>query len=582
MGRDARILITDGLHPEGVRLFEEHAFVPVIKKGLDREAFLRELETGGYVALVLRSATKHLRPGAVDDRLRRALEGVSVVVRQGVGVDNIDIPELSRLGVIVQNTAGSNNESVAQLVFSYIHHRFDAVEVYNRETIRGLWTKGAHTRRELRGTSLGIIGLGHIGLRVAEIAAAWEMRVCGYDLRREACILAHERHGARIADSLEETFECDIVTVHVPGTDKTRGLVTEDLVDRIPAGGLFINTSRAFIADESMLYRLVERRAAEGRPLHLALDVFAEERALSEPRVPESIAEYVCLTPHMGASTPEAQQRGAVMAARQVIDLLERGIVLNALNCPRLEEDSLPYVELADRIATLAAGFFEDLPDKVELTLYGETARFEEGILLGMKAGLVQPKRGALTERIPTADYLLAQRGLVTERRTPDRRKETQPAYERAVTLDFIHETGPLERVSIRGRINYLRKPELQRIDLYDRANRELPAFRSYHLEFPLEGDVVLLEIAEDQKTALGAACTFLGLEKDRDIWRTGQSVHHGDGTRPATALFLLRLDRPLDEEDLAEIRAGAIRVPRRDGAPVPLSVANAFCRRLG
>ena len=571
------VLVTDGLDADGMAILENSGFRPVLKKGLDREAFVAELQSGAYGAIILRSATKHLKPGAIDETLASALHGVRTVVRQGVGVDNLDIPELSRLGVIVQNTAGSNNESVAQLVFSFIHHFFDSVAPYSTETRTGAWTKGSRKRRELRGSRIGIVGLGHIGARVAELAKAWGMDVRGFDLNDDACDTLREQLGISIAAELPDIFDSDIVTLHVPGTEKTRGMVTEELVQRIPAGGVFINTSRAFIADEQMLYRVARRRREEGAPLCLALDVFAEERALPEARIPEDLYDVACLVPHMGASTPESQKRGSVTAARQVVDVLSRGVVVNALNCPRLEEDSIPFVELGDRLTTLARRFFRELPDKVEFTLYGEAAGYEAEVALGMKAGMLRGDGRPLTERIASADYLFRREGLVAERREPDRRKESSPAYERAVTIDLVAETGDPSRVSVRGRINYLRQTDLQRIDVYGNAQQKHPAVRSYAIEFPLEGNLLVLELARDVKAALGATCTYLGMEMDRDILRTGQSVHDAGTGRPPTALFVLRLDRPLDAAEVRPMLEGAVKVPQHTGDPVPLRMAAAF-----
>ncbi len=289
-----RVLISDPLHPEAVRWLEAQPDVELaVKPEISREELLDAIQA--FEALIVRSRTR------VDAAVIRRAERLRVIGRAGTGLDNIDLETAQQAGIEVLNTPGANANAVAELTIGLMlalaRRLPEAFQAHEKLKRYG---------RELQGKVLGIIGLGRIGSRVARLALGFGMRVLGYDVLPEA---GRDLEIERV--SLEELQrESDVISLHVPLTPETRGLIDGTFLEGVRGGVWLINTARAEVVDEAALLGALER----GRVGGYAADMHRDERLRGHPNV--------VLTPHIGAQTEEAQRRAGLGIARKVVAAL--------------------------------------------------------------------------------------------------------------------------------------------------------------------------------------------------------------------------------------------------------------------
>jgi D-3-phosphoglycerate dehydrogenase len=340
-----KILALDNVHEAGVDiLHRQDGFEVDVKPTLDP----LDLKTilPNYDAMIIRSGTK-LKTDLLD-----AASKLKVVVRAGAGVDNIDIAEATRRGVIVMNTPGGNSQATAEHTISLIMsaHRHIAQAVQSMKD--GKWEKKKFQGRELQGRTLGVIGLGQVGGIVAKLASqGLKMKVLGYDPAVTA--KAASQIGAEYA-TIDSIFaRSDVITVHTPLNDHTKNLINAEAFQKMKDGVIIINCARGGIVDQEALLQVLESRkvAAAG------LDVYTEQPPGSSPLVQHP---NVIATPHLGASTGEAQVNVSVAAAEQIIDYLDLGVIRNAVNVPAVGPSDMvklaPYLDLATRLAQFLGG----------------------------------------------------------------------------------------------------------------------------------------------------------------------------------------------------------------------------------
>lgn len=396
-----KVLISDPLAHEGVEYLERSESIYVdYRPGLRREELLEAIRT--VDALIVRSGTR------VDAEVLRAGERLQAVVRAGVGVDNIDLDEATRRGIVVMNTPGGNTVSTAEhtmaLMLALVRNIVSACESVKA----GRWERSRFVGTQLAGKVLGVVGLGRVGMAVARRALGFEMRVLAYDPYR-----APER--AKDLDiewvrHLDELLEAaDIITVHTPLTEQTRHLIGREQLARTRPGVRIINCARGGIIDEKAL----EEFLASGHVAGAALDVFEQEPPGEHPllRFPNVVA-----TPHLGASTREAQVSVAVEAAQLVVDYLLHGRVRYAVNMPsvdRAELEELKYhLDMAYRLGLLQAQLVAGPVRRVRLVYRGDVARRNTRLMTtSFTAGLLQH---ALVESVNlvNAEVLAQERGI--------------------------------------------------------------------------------------------------------------------------------------------------------------------------
>jgi len=341
-----RVLVSDKLGEAGIDLFEQETGIDVdVKTGLSPD----ELKSiiGDYDALVIRSATK------VTEDLLDSAQNLKVVGRAGIGLDNVDIPAATKKGVVVMNTPGGNVVTTAEHTIALMMSLTRNIPQGTASLKAGRWDKKNLQGREIMDKILGVIGFGKIGSVVADRARGLKMRVMVYDpvIPPETI----EKKGFEPV-SLEALYAAaDYITVHVPKSKYTQGMIDKAAIEKMKPGVMLINCARGGIVDEASLKEALE----SGRVAGAAMDVFETEPPPTDH--PLLSLENVVLTPHLGASTIEAQTNVAVAVAQQIIEYLKNNNIINAVNVPSLPGNLLeklqPYLSLADRMGSMIAQF---------------------------------------------------------------------------------------------------------------------------------------------------------------------------------------------------------------------------------
>ncbi len=356
----ARVLVSDDLSPEAVRILKEAGLEVDVKTGLD--AATLEGIVGEYDALAVRSATK------VTARLLEKANRLRVIGRAGVGVDNVDLDAATRRGIVVMNTPGGSAVTVAELALGMILSLYRHLPSATASVKAGKWEKKKFGGREIAGKTLGVVGIGNIGSVLVERAIAMRMRVIAHDpfITPEAAA----RLGASLVDIDTLWREADVVSLHVPLSEHTRHLVNASTLAKMKRGAILVNCARGGVVDERALAEAI----ASGHIGGAALDVFEKEPpAADHPLL--RLDDFVC-TPHIGASTEEAQTAVAVAIAEQLAAFLRHGVVKNAVNVPGLPVEVLdrlgPYLPLAEKLGSLAAQLVPQGPTEVVVEVAGD------------------------------------------------------------------------------------------------------------------------------------------------------------------------------------------------------------------
>src|SRR5437764_3926156 len=392
-----RILVTEEIAEGGLARLREAGHEVDVRLGLSPEELLDAVR--GADALIVRSATKVTEPvlGAAADLI--------VVGRAGIGIDNVDVGAATRRGVMVVNAPQSNILSAAEHTVALLLAQARNIAQAHAALKAGKWERSRWEGVELHGKVLGVVGLGRVGALVAQRAHAFGMRLVAYDP-----YVAAERArqmGVELLELEDVIRQADFLTVHLPKTPETMGLIGEDLLRHAKPELRIVNTARGGIVDETALAAAVR----DGRIAGAALDVFAEEPTTSSPLF---MLDSVVVTPHLGASTREAQDKAGVTIAEQVVRALAGGFVPVAVNVRATEasETVRPFLPLAERLGGIFASLNEGVPNALELEYQGGLADYDTRILtLAVLRGLL----GAGSEEpvsYVNAPQLAAERGV--------------------------------------------------------------------------------------------------------------------------------------------------------------------------
>ena len=359
-----RILVCDELHPAALDRFHQRGFEPEVRTGLSEDELAADVP--GVHALVVRSATK------VTRRVIEASDVLELVGRAGVGVDNVDVPAATERGIVVMNTPTGNTTTTGELAIALVMALARNVPRADRGTRGGSWKKKGLMGSEVTGKTLGIVGLGRIGRVVAERGVGLRMQVLAHDPFLSGTGVAAPE-GVELAELDDLLARSDFVTLHVPLSDATRGLLSRERLLAMKPGARLINCARGGIVDEEALAEALD----SGHLAGAALDVLAEEPPTADH--PLVGRDDVILTPHLGASSHEAQERVATDIADQVATFFQEGVAHNAVNAPSVPErtrrELAPYLQLAERMGSYLAQRAEEPIRKIELTLSGEIAK---------------------------------------------------------------------------------------------------------------------------------------------------------------------------------------------------------------
>ncbi|HET7753032.1 MAG TPA: phosphoglycerate dehydrogenase [Anaeromyxobacteraceae bacterium] len=474
----ARVLVSDDLSAEGVEIMRRAGLEVDVKVGLPPEELQRII--GEYDGLAVRSATK------VNAKLLEHAGSLKVIGRAGVGVDNVDLDAATRRGIVVMNTPAGSSITVAELTLAHILALFRHVPQATASVKQGKWEKKKFQGHELAGKTLGVVGIGNIGSIVVERCLAMKMRVVAYDPFISAEAAA--RLGVSLVSLDELWAQADVISLHVPLTEQTRHLVNAETLAKMKPGVLLVNCARGGIIDE----RALADALASGHVGGAALDVFEKEPP--PPDHPLLASDRLICTPHIGASTEEAQSAVAVAIAEQLAAYLAHGEVSNAVNLPSLPKEVLeriaPYLELAERLGSMAAQIAPAAVREVRIEMAGElassplrpvAARVLKGLLHNV---LEQPVNEV------SAPSIAKERGLAV-------REERVAEATDFVSLLTVELSGAAGTVTVAGTV-------------FGRHEQRIVRVNQFRLEAAPQGDLILFE-NDDAPGVVGNIGTALG-----------------------------------------------------------------------
>ncbi|MBR1616583.1 phosphoglycerate dehydrogenase, partial [bacterium] len=360
-----KVLITDKINDLAVRIVEKVATVDNLPT-MDEDKLCEII--GEYDALLVRSQTK------VTEKIIECAKNLKIIGRAGVGVDNIDVNAATKKGIIVVNSPDGNTKAAAEHTIAMMMAMTRNIPAADKSVKQGLWERSKFTGVEVYKKTLGIIGFGKIGSHVANVAQALGMKVVVYDPYSSPEIV--EKHGAKYIEHLDDFWGlCDYLTIHTPKTKETAGLINTNTINRMKKGVRIINCARGGIIDENALALALQ----SGQVAQCAIDVYEDEKNIAAS--PLLKCENAVLTPHLGASTDEAQINVALDVASQVVDVLSGRMATSAINIPALKPQKLEavkdYMKLAENIASIASQISKGAIKSINIVVSGELATLD-------------------------------------------------------------------------------------------------------------------------------------------------------------------------------------------------------------
>ena len=512
-----RILISDQMDPKAAEIFRARGCDVDEITGLKPDALAEII--GKYDGLAIRSATK------VTKAILDAATNLKVVGRAGIGVDNIDIPAASAKGVVVMNTPFGNSITTAEHAIAMMFALARQIPEADASTQGGKWEKNRFMGVELTSKVLGLIGAGNIGSIVAERALGLKMKVVAYDpfLTPERAV----EMGVEKVDLDGLLSRADVITLHTPLTDQTRGILSAEALAKTKPGVRIVNCARGGLIDEAALKAALD----SGHVAGAALDVFATEPPAADHPL-FGTPNFIC-TPHLGASTDEAQVNVAIQVAEQLSDYLLTGGVTNALNVPSLSAEEAPklkpYMALAENLGSLVGQLAHDGLTSIAIEVEGAAAQLNpKPISAAVLAGFM--RRFSSAVNMVNAPHLAKDRGLDVREVRHDREGD----YHTMVRVTVDTSAGPR---SVAG-------------TLFGNAAPRLVEIFGIKVEADLAGDMLYI-VNEDAPGFIGRIGTKLG-EAGLNIG----TFHLGRRDAGGEAVLLLSLDAPIGDDLVRDIGA--------------------------
>jgi D-3-phosphoglycerate dehydrogenase len=512
-----RVLISDNLSPVGVGILTKAGFEVDARSKTSPEEILEII--GGYDALIIRSATKVTAP-----LLERAAPRLKVVGRAGSGLDNVDIPAATKKGVVVMNTPGGNTITTAEHTIGLLFACARNIPQAYATLRAGKWEKKKYEGVELADKTLGVIGLGAIGAVVAAHCGAMGMRVLAYDP-----FISPDRAkmlGVELADLPTIFRRADFITLHTPKTKETANLINRETMAQMKDGVRIINCSRGGIVNEADLFEAL----TGGKVAAAAFDVFEKEPPENHPLL--TLENFVA-TPHLGASTVEAQEKVAVAIAEQIVDYLVAGTVRNAVNVPSIPADQRPalspYINLAERMGLFLSQLLEGGLVRVAVEYSGEAASLKlEPITLAALKGLLSP---VMEENVNYVNAPL----IAKDRGIEIKVSQSLDAGEYTSLLGIRVQSDGRETF-VSGTLNAKKEPRIVQVD-------------GFPMEAVPEGDMLVL-MNNDKPGVIGSIGTLLG-KNGINIAR----MQFGRETAGGRAISVVSVDSTVPEPVMEEIR---------------------------
>ena len=513
-----KVLVAESMSPAAIeKLKAQPGWEVVVSNPKEYMTHLADCE-----ALLVRSAVKVTREVlAQAPRLR-------VIGRAGVGVDNVDLPAATAAGVLVMNTPGGNAVSVAEHTIAMMLAMARSVPQASASTKSGKWEKKSLIGHELRGKTLGIMGLGSIGREVVLRARAFEMRIIAYDpyvSSQTATDLNVE-----LVDLSTLYSQSDYITLHMALTPETRNILSTDAFEAMKPGVRIVNCARGELVDADALCKAIESKKVAGA----ALDVFKPEPP--PPGFPLFALNELIATPHIGGSTEEAQEIVGIRIVEQLVEYLTNGVVINAVNMPALSPEQFktlgPYIDLVDRLGQFASYVASGNPQSVRMIYYGKVADFDTKLLRNAGLAGVLKRSLDLKPNLVNAMQIASERGLsVAERH------EKRSGHMDSIRVEVETGTGT---TAVEGAV-VLDRPRLLQVD-------------GIYCEAPLAGHLTFMK-NRDVPGVIGHVGTVLGRNR---INIANFSLGRQDpqpGVGPLIALALVETDETVPEPVLAQLR---------------------------
>ncbi|HXY01073.1 MAG TPA: phosphoglycerate dehydrogenase [Candidatus Limnocylindrales bacterium] len=511
-----KVIVADKISDRGVELLKQTCWNVV---QTTKETLRSELADAD--ALIVRSATR-VTPELMDKAPR-----LRVVGRAGVGVDNIDLDEATKRGVLVMSTPGGSSVSVAEHTFALLLAMVRQVPKFDAALREGRWEKSS-SGAEVRGKTLGLIGLGRIGSEVAIRAKAFDMRVLAFDPYISEA--AAKELSVELVPKEKLLAESDFLSLHTAATPETKDLINAESIARMRKGVRIVNAARGELINEADLAAALK----SGQVAGAALDVFVEEPPKNSPLV--GLPNVIC-TPHVAGSTAEAQEGLGIQVAEQVRDYLAEGVIRNAVNLPALSPEQYrrvrPYLALAERLGSLVSQAAATRPARVRIRYAGELA--ELGTHLLRNAVLTGLLNAVLAEKVNVvnAPAVAGARGLTVEEETRRREHGFPHTLEVAALTDQAKVSFSAE-----GTVLHDGTPRVINID-------------GIALEAQLDGTVLYIR-NHDEPGVIGHVGTTLG---KHGVNIATFALGRREATRGAEAVSLVRLDGKVSEDILAPLK---------------------------
>src|SRR5580693_6500805 len=513
-----KVIVADKISERGVELLRKAGWSIVLTTKDNLNAEIVDAD-----ALIVRSATK------VTAELLDKAPRLRAVGRAGVGVDNIDLDAATTRGVLVMSTPGGNAVSVAEHTFALLLALARQVPRLDKAMHEGKWEKSSAAGTEVRGKTLGLIGLGRIGSEVAIRADAFDMRVLGYDPYISEAAAREVQVELVPLDKL--LAESDFVSLHTALSPATQNLINAETLAKMKKGARIVNAARGELIDEAALAGALK----SGQLAGAALDVFVHEPPKDSPLL--GMANVIA-TPHVAGSTAEAQEEVGTQVAVQVKDYLAEGLIRNAVNLPALSADQYrrvrPYLALAERLGSLVSQAVAVRPARIRIRYAGEVAevgthRLRSAVLAGMLNAVLDEK-----VNVVNAPAVAAARGLSVEEET--RRRER--GFPNTLEVSALPEKAGAPGFTAEGTVLHDGSPRVIQID-------------GIPLEAQLDGTILYIR-NNDEPGVIGFVGSTLG---KHGVNIATFALGRREATRGAEAVSLVRLDGQVSEAVLAPIR---------------------------
>jgi D-3-phosphoglycerate dehydrogenase len=511
-----KVLISDNISSKCVEILKNAGLEVDMKVGLKPE----ELKAciGDYHGLVIRSATK------VTSDIISAAKNLKVIGRAGSGLDNVDKTAATKKGIVVMNTPGGNTITTAEHTIAHLVSLARLIPQATMSLKAGKWEKKKFMGVELYNKTLGILGIGNIGSQVAKRMQAFAMNVIAFDpflSEDKAKIMGVEKV------DLKELFKrSDFITIHTPLTPETKNLINKKTIKIMKQGVRIINCARGGLINEKDLYDAI----VEGKVAGAALDVFEKEPPENNPLL---TLDNVIATPHLGASTKEAQENVAIAVAEQIVDYLIHGTIRNAVNFPSIPSDQVsrlqPYINLAEKIGGFAAQMFEGGATEITIEYQGDASRINTApVTIAAIKGFLSPMLEE-TVNFVNAPVIAKERGIeVKEIKSSD-----EGDYQNMVAL----------RVKAKDKQSYFAGT------LFSKKDPRIVSIDNFKVEIMPEGELLFM-YNNDKPGVIGNIGTLLGKNKI-NIAR----MHFGRETQGGKAISVVSIDTHASPQIIEEIK---------------------------